>query len=199
MSTMSDEITIVIPTIPERAELFEQALASVTAQTKPCKYLIGEDTEGNGPAATVNALAECVQTEWLCRLDDDDLLDPEHVDVLSKWLDGYADIVYTWCRIEGGGELHPENQFQVRWQAMPGGWANLEERNWIPCTAAIRMDVWHELGGYSLDEREEDWDFWKRAQQYGAPFRCVPTVTWTYRMNAQWNHRSALHELIGAQ
>jgi hypothetical protein len=33
------------------------------------------------------------------------------------------------------------------------------------------------------------WDLWVRALDAGARFKCVPAVTWTYRMNAEWEHR----------
>jgi hypothetical protein len=182
-----DDLTINIPTIPEREELFAEALATVKAQTHPCEYKVGVDTHHNGPAHTVNALAATVETEWLFRLDDDDLLDPDHVEVLSRWLASDADIVYTWCRVEGGEN---ENQFQIAPNNVRGGgWADLLEVNWIPCSAAVRTDFWHELGGLR-DVPEEDWDFWKRAYDEGATFSCVPAVTWTYRMNPEWSHRS---------
>jgi hypothetical protein len=82
----------------------------VKAQTHPCEYKVGVDRITTRPAHTVNALAATVETEWLFRLDDDDLLDPDHVEVLSRWLASDADIVYTWCRVEGGEN---ENQFQI--------------------------------------------------------------------------------------
>jgi hypothetical protein len=178
-------LTVIMPTIPERAELFEQALASVKAQTVPVEYHIGEDVQHNGPIATVNSLAGCVTTDWLFRLDDDDLLDSDHFQVLYPWLDDDADIVYTWCRIEG--DTHPEDFFQQNYP-----FENLRHANWIPCSAAIRTDLWHELGGLQSSEwtEHEDWDFWVRALDAGARFRCVPAVTWTYRLNTEWTHRS---------
>lgn len=190
---MTPEITVLLPTIPERELLFQEALASVCAQATPSlRWLIGRDEHHHGPSATVNALADCVQTEWLFRLDDDDLLDPDHFRVLTPWLDDDADIVYTWCRVLDGGDEHPEDQFQVRWQA-EFGWEYLREANFIPASAAIRTELWRDLGGYQPSEwtRHEDWDFWVRALDAGARFRCVPTVTWTYRMTPSWEHVGA--------
>lgn len=191
------DLTVIIPTIPEREALFAQALASVKAQTEPCEYITAVDAQHHGPVATVNSLGACVATEWLFRLDDDDLLDPDHVKVLSHWLTDDADIVYTWCRVEGEG--HAERQWQVQWQAeicveddgpdWGGSWDALHEHNWIPCSAAIRTDLWHDLGGLR-DVDEEDWDFWKRALDAGATFKLIPAVTWTYRLNPEWEHRS---------
>lgn len=177
-------LTVIIPTIPERADLLEQALASVQAQTVPVEYRIGEDVEHNGPIATVNALASCVTTDWLFRLDDDDLLDSDHFEVLYRWL-ADADIVYSWCRVEG--DTHPPDFFQQNFAR-----EHLRVANWIPSAAAIRTDLWRELGGLREAEwtHNEDWDFWVRAMEAGARFECIPAVTWTYRLNTGWTHRS---------
>lgn len=193
--TRDANLTVIVPTIPERSALLAEAVASLEAQTHPVQWLVGEDKDHHGPIATVNALAGSVTTDWLFRLDDDDLVDPDHFAVLDPWLDGDADIVYSWCRIEGGNDEHPPEQFQVRLQA-EFGWEHLREANWIPASAAIRTDLWHELGGYRESDwtEHEDWDFWVRALDAGARFRCVPAVTWTYRMNTEWEHRSGEHE-----
>lgn len=184
------DLTVCMPTIPERDALRAEALASLEAQTEPVRFLQGLDTKHNGPIPTLNALGACVTTEWMFPFADDDLLDPDHFSVLSKWCDGDADIVYTFCRIEGGGDDHPEDQFQVRLQD-EFGWEHLRVANWIPASAAIRTDLWHELGGYRESDwtQHEDWDLWVRALDAGARFRCVPAVTWTYRRNSEWEHR----------
>lgn len=179
------DLTVITPTMPERSDLLVQALMSLHAQTLKPSYRFTVDKDGRGPARTLNQLAHGVTTEWLFRLDDDDLLDPDHFEILSHWLDDDADIVFTWCRIEGNDD---PAQFQVRWQALHG-WEHLHAANWIPCSAAIRTSLFHDLGGYR-DVDEEDWEFWRRALDAGARFRCVPTVTWTYRMNPEWQHRS---------
>lgn len=186
------DLTLIMPTIPEREELRKQAIASCEAQLDvEYKFLIAEDREHNGVVPTVNSLAGCVTTEWLFPFADDDLLDEDHFRTLAPWLDDRADIVYSWCRVEGGGEEHPEDQFQVRWQDVHG-WEHLREANWIPASACIRTDLWWELGGYqeATWTEHEDWDFWVRALDAGAKFRCVPAVTWTYRMNPEWEHLS---------
>lgn len=187
---MTLDLTVLIPTLKERGLLFSEAHTSVLAQTLPVHCGWTMDVDREGPATIINRMATKVDTEWLFRLDDDDLLDPDHFEVLSHWLTNDADIVFTWCRVEGGGDLHPEDQFQVPWQGEMG-WGALRERNWIPCSAAIRTSLFHELGGYNVEAEEEDWDFWIMAFDAGANFRCIPAVTWTYRMNPEWKHRSS--------
>jgi glycosyltransferase involved in cell wall biosynthesis len=185
------DLTVLIPTIPEREALFLEAVASIDNQTlAPEVWIAQVDSNRRGPAVMLNEMAQNVDTEWLFRLDDDDLLDPDHFEVLEHWLDDDADIVYTWCRIEGGGELHPEAQFQDRWQDAEG-WDYLRVTNFIPCSAAIRTSLWRQLGGLNPNHPEEDWDFWIRALDAGARFRCIPAVTWTYRMNPEWEHRQS--------
>lgn len=186
--------TVIMPTIPERVEMRQQAIDSILLQTEPVEYIIGEDATHRGPIPTVNDLAGCVETDWLFRLDDDDLLDADHFEVLSHWLtdapDGTpVDIVYSWCRVEG--DTHPENFFQRNFHP-----SHLETANWIPCSAMVRTELWHDLGGLREPDwtQHEDWDFWVRAYNAGARFRCVPSVTWTYRLNTEWEHRSTTDE-----
>jgi hypothetical protein len=96
----------------------------------------------------VNALANCVTTDWLfgsttttCR--------PGPFQNTVALVDDDADIVYSWCRIEGGGEDHPPDQFQVRLQNDPSTAGTIfRTANWIPASACIRTDLWWELGGY---------------------------------------------------
>ena len=185
------DLTIITPTIPEREGLYAELCACIAAQTVAPKHLTKLDVEHQGVIPTVNELADEVDTEWLFPLADDDLLDADHCEVLSHWLSREADVFYTWCRIEGGGEEHPENQFQVNLQEAYG-WDYLRTANWIPASAAIRTDLWCSLGGYQQSEwtDHEDWDFWVRALDAGATFACIPAVTWTYRMNAEWDHLS---------
>jgi hypothetical protein len=51
----------------------------------------------------------------------------------------------------------------------------------------VRVSLWRELGGYR-DVHNEDHDLWVRALDAGARFRCIPEVTWTYRLG-DWPHR----------
>ncbi len=177
-------ITLLTATLPERRHLFGELAASVTRQSLPPeKWLVEWDFAHRGPVAVINDLAAQVETEWLFRIDDDDILEADHFDVLKGYLTDQADIVYTWCHLDGQGS--------TRLYQRPFNPDQLKVENYIPSPAAIRTSLWRELGGYRTVQYtpHEDYDFWIRAVAAGARFLCVPIVTWRYRMG-EWSHRS---------
>ena len=178
--------------------MLAEAIASVNAQTlPPVAHLIGVDHQLIGIGRTLNRLATAVEAEWLARLDDDDLFDPNHLETLASRADG-ADIVYSWCRVAprvmGASEPpYPSVIGTSSWVPNQSFDADrLRKSNYIPATTLIRRSLWEELGGWHLagygvgdsprtPEGTEDWDFWLRSLDAGARFACIPEVTWTYR------------------
>jgi glycosyltransferase involved in cell wall biosynthesis len=176
-------VTVITPTVPGREGLLEECEASVAAQTVPADHLVAVDDAREGPAAVRNRLAALAEADWLLPLDDDDLLDPDALEVLLAQTGG-ADIIYPWCRVEGSDWV-PNRWFDTAdlVEAHEG-----ERLNYIPVTALIRRSLWAELGGMRSVEFE-DYDLWTRAVEAGARFRCVPEVLWTYRVG-EWQHRN---------
>jgi GT2 family glycosyltransferase len=178
-------IEIVTATLPERGRLLADCARSVALQTlPPAGWHIRVDHGREGPAKALNGLVDAVTADWLFRLDDDDLLEPDHFETLKPYLDGRADIVYTWCAVEG---RMARNRFQV-----PFDPDRLSRDNFVPSAAAIRTSLFRDLGGYDPNPtvtQHEDWDLWLRALAAGARFLCIPVVTWTYRLG-DWQHRS---------
>lgn len=118
-------------------------------------------------------LARQADTEWLLPLDDDDVLDPDCVEILLRHSKD-ADVVYPFCRMEGRTDgWVPNRLFNPR---------TLMRRPFIPVTALIRRDLFDLLAGYRKVPME-DWDFYARAWLHGARFKCVPEVLWTYRFH----------------
>lgn len=180
-------ISVITATLPDRGRLLAECATTIAAQTlQPAAWYVGVDHERNGPAAILNGLAAKVDTSWLFRLDDDDLLEPDHFETLRPYLSRDVDVVYSWCAVEGPMS---RRQFQV-----PFDPDRLRRDNFIPSAACVRKTLWDDLGGYRPDDqldrtRHEDWDLWLRALEAGARFLCVPIPTWTYRLG-QWTHRS---------
>lgn len=173
-------VTVLTPTLPDRSLLLEQCKASVSAQTVPVKHLIGVDEDREGPSVIRNRLAETTDSEWLLPLDDDDLLDPEAVQLLLSAAGG-ADVVYPWCRVTGSS-WSPNRLFSAK---------ALEGQNFIPVTALIRRSLW-ETVKWRVAPHSEDWIFWRDCVKAGAKFTCIPEVLWTYRINESGESRNEL-------
>ncbi len=173
------EFAVLTATLPERSLLLEECKASVSSQTVPCTHLVGVDEKREGPSEIRNRLAADSPADWLLPLDDDDLLDPDFLEVLSPHLDG-ADVVYGWCRVEGKDDWSPNRLFRPD---------PLLSYNFIPVTALIRAELWRDVGGFRT-ERVEDWRFWQRCLAAGARFRCVDEILWTYRIGVSESSRN---------
>jgi hypothetical protein len=103
-------ITVAIPTIPPRAAMLAQAVASVLAQELSASALsIAVDLHRQGAASTRDRALRAVQTEWTAFLDDDDRMQPEHLRVLMDAAqESGADYVYSYYTVAGpDGTLTP--------------------------------------------------------------------------------------------
>lgn len=168
---MSSEVTIVTASLPQRRTLLAEAMATVNAQTVPVAHLVGVDA-GSGVAEVRNRLVATAGTEWVAFLDDDDLLDPDHVEILLEHSD-QADVVISHCRFDG-----PE---------LPAGYCNrpfdraeLRKHGIFPITVLARRQAVLGAGGFAL-KGWDDWVLWNAMADAGCRFEVVPRVTWTYR------------------
>lgn len=160
-------VSILTPSVPERHQLLEECVSSVSAQTvTDFEHLVEVDERRDGCAAMMNRLASRAVGDWLLPLADDDLLLPGCLSRLVAAADA-ADVVYAPPLVTGNED---------RWwffQAPPA----------IPSCALIRRSLWDAVGGY--DEtltREEDRDLWVKALGVGARFVRVDYPCWVYRM-----------------
>jgi glycosyltransferase involved in cell wall biosynthesis len=160
-------VSVLTPSIPERAGFLDECVASVKAQTVTgIEHLVKVDGQRNGCSITMNELALEAQGEWLLPLADDDLLLPRCVETLLSYAD-QGDIIYAPPLVWG----QPQEWFT---QAPPV----------IPSFALIRRDVWFELDGYDETAvREEDRKMWIKALEHGFRFvRADSAPTWVYRL-----------------
>ena len=163
------KVSVLTPTIPERADLLEECIASVTAQTYPdVEHLVGVDEERRGCGWMMNQLGNNAKGEWVLPLGDDDLLLPGAVTRLLEMSDD-ADVVYSPPLVSQNGEIH-----------------FFGEPPTIPSFGLIRRTLWQVLGGYDVGKlREEDRDFWTRAMYEGARFVRIPEPQYVYRFHAR--------------
>lgn len=168
-------ISVITASLPDRAGMLAECIASVGSQTLPAgEHLIAVDHAHRGPAALRTELAQAAGGEWIAVVDDDDVLLPNHLATLAG---ADADIVYTYCTVEGR-DWNPNQPFDPD---------ELRRRSYIPATALLRASLVAQLGGWRPDaecvNRWEDWDFYLRALDLGASFACIPEITWRYRFH----------------
>lgn len=161
-------ISVVTPTIPGREALLAECHASVERFGLP--HLIEVDVDGDGPAAVRNRLVEQVRTEWVLFLDDDDVLYPNYIDVVTPHFPE-SDVVYTDWRLTGAVDPMP----------IPFDPDLLRRMNIIPVTACVRTSWLHKVGGFPEDAPQEDYALWLRLLDEGARFTQVPVIAWHYR------------------
>lgn len=179
----ASDLTVLTPTIPGREELLVECKASVSAQTVPAfEHIVDLDEELLGLARGRNELVKKCKTSWALFLDDDDIIYENYVERVLPYLEG-ADVVYTWC----------DKNFDYPTD-LPFDGEALRQRNVIPATACIRLELLREVGGYPTDVAHEDWGLWLRMLDAGAKFVCVPEWLWSYR-----RLEDGLHSRITAQ
>lgn len=202
-------VTVVIPTLPERADLLANAINSVNAQTlAPYEVIVEEVRPDEDAGVTRNRGLERVQTPWVAFLDDDDEFEPQHLQVLidgAKAAD--TDVVYSWFRIlKGDGQLRTVDDMLwlidvdgLRKSAFGLAWNShmnvaLSKNNFIHCCCLVRTEKAREAGGFPQtgtpewpELHSEDWGFWIRMLKHGATFHHVPERTWHWR---HWDGRT---------
>jgi glycosyltransferase involved in cell wall biosynthesis len=159
-------VSVLTPSIPERARMLKECEQSVIAQTfSQWEHLILVDETRRGCAATMNELADNARGEWLLPLADDDLLLPGCFKTLLEHADS-GDVIYPPPIVTG----------------IENPWWFFGEPPAIPSFALIRKQLWDDIGGYDDEwNREEDRRFWTRALERQARFVRVDTPTWIYR------------------
>jgi hypothetical protein len=174
-------ISVVIASIPPRAQLLAEALASVAAQTlQPDAISVAIDLEHQGEVVTRNRALAAVDTEWFAPLDDDDLLRPQHLQRLLEHAEATgADLVYPWFDVDGGTD--PLGREGMAFDPEALRWAN-----YIPVTYLCRTSVAKQVGWYPKmgpGERHKlsDWGFLVDLVDAGARIVHLPERTWVWR------------------
>lgn len=182
-------VTVVIPTIPPRADMRSRAEQSVHAQTyRRRRLLLQHDDDRKGSAATRNRALADVTTEWVLWLDDDDQLMPNALQLLVEaQRETGADVV-------SGGAWIPQ-RVGHREPICPGpGWLPggfVQERSRLHVSSLMRTEMVRQVGGfeYRTDpgtgmELDDYGLYWKLARQ-GATFYRIPETVLI------WNHHGA--------
>lgn len=182
-------VTVITPSLPGRVQLLEQCAASVAAQTIPVVHLVRVDTDSVGPSVLRSELLDEATTDLVAFVDDDDLIDPDHCEILADALErSGAELAWSYHRTEGLGA--------PRTPRPRGDRATVEQlrtgRNCIPVTVLARRSAVLDAGGFQPMDRYEDYALWLRMLDLGHRFTLVRRETWTYRFlggNRTWLSR----------
>lgn len=195
-----NEVTLLTPSLPGREEMLAETVRSVQAQTVPVEHLWAVDVDRLGPAPVRNKLLADVATELVGFVDDDDVLDPQHVELCVAALgESGACVAYPWFRFNHPRGWWPLGEFleiqradgsKVHAFGQPFDPAALAHNSFIPVTVIARTDCLRKVGGFPTPgtpewphESTEEWGLWQRLVADGHSFVHVPTVTWEYRVH----------------
>ena len=190
-------VAVCIPTIDGRERMLARAVASVNAQRRrPDQLLIERDTERTGAAATRNRLLARVETDVIAWLDDDDLLEPNHLIANMRVLRARPEVtlVYPRPRMVGGHDPTAVT-YQGRFPTVPWGlrWCPEFEKHLrvlgslTPSTHMVRPAAVRAGGGYpegrpllSGRYQGEDEAYLIALLDHGAVFEHLDAKTWKW-------------------
>jgi glycosyltransferase involved in cell wall biosynthesis len=176
-------VTAVIPSIPPRARMLRQAVASVLSQTRPVDAIsIAIDHNREGSAATRNRALFAASTEWCAFIDDDDQWKANHVErLLATAQETNADVVYPWPEMNGMTDPRPDRF------GKPFDPDELRRGSYIPVTSLVRTKLAQECGGFHFGPNSpyDDHAFYLAMLDAGAKFVHLPERTWIWNVLGQ--------------
>jgi hypothetical protein len=178
---MTLPITVITPSLPERASERGHAIASVIGQTlTPADHLLLIDHRREGGSRPLSALAAAVQTEWTAILTDDDSYLPDYLENLWPLCEG-ADVVYSPPILLGSSPWEGYNE--------PFDAGTLRVKSIVSHVALVRTEL-IARAGYWQQESGYDWRFWVRCLDLGARFARHDRQNWIYDLGDHVRHES---------
>lgn len=129
-------------------------------------------------AEALNAGLAATETEYVYRLDADDIIHPKTLDFLHSLIwdvdVAYPSLVYML-----------ENSIPIREGVKAAQFCpnRLLQENYIPSQALIRTQALRDVGGWRDLEILEDWDLWVRMSRAGKRFKSVHEAKVFYRQH----------------
>lgn len=183
-------VSVIVVVHPTYLSLLKTALDSLKSQIPHELVLVLNncyaDIKGNKtiyipyPATLAHAcnvgISKC-SGEYIVRLDADDWIDNQLLELERDYLDQHPEIDCVWCDyIEAKSHKKGEDFETFMLEHSPQH--ALEHA----CGAMYRKSVWQELGGYDPDlEYQEAFDFWCRFNQGGYKAERLEVPLYLYR------------------
>jgi GT2 family glycosyltransferase/glycosyltransferase involved in cell wall biosynthesis/Skp family chaperone for outer membrane proteins len=207
LATQASLVSVIVRSM-DRPTL-QQALQSIAAQTWPAIEVVLVDARGSGHRAMGNRCGpfelrlieagrplgrphaaneglRAARGRWACFLDDDDWLDPGHIELLARRLQQASAAVAAYSGVScvladpDSGELRELVRYNLAFDP-----ARLVCENYLPIHSVLfSLEAARQTRGF--DESLpifEDWDFWIQLSRAGA-FSHVDQVSATYRLGS---------------
>ena len=119
-----------------------------------------------------NEAIEYTRTDWICKLDADDLIYPHALNSIDDWP---TDVCMFGISENGFRNLIPSPVTAQQVLASP--------HNLIFAGSPFRRDLWEQTPGFQ-DVTYDDWAFWRSCARAGATFHPTNTIDYYYRLHA---------------
>jgi glycosyltransferase involved in cell wall biosynthesis len=181
------DITVVIPTIPQRKGKLRKAISSVMAQTYPVSALsVAVDLNGEGSARTRNRALAGAMTDWVVFLDDDDQFLPSAIRTFAHaQRDTNADVVYGLPRIVNAQGIIQRRFFEAGGPEVFDS-ELLRQKSYIPVVSLVRTQLAERARFfYAADTNGsyDDWGFYLNLLDLGARFHHVHQETFIWNID----------------
>ena len=183
-------ISVIIASIPPRAELLKRCIDSVIKQTlKPDKILVNIDNDRVGAASSRDKLIKSCDTDYIAILDDDDQFLPNHLEVLyNHIIKEEADLAYPSWVNEYGLSMHLDGFMGIPWDNK-----NIHQ---VPITWMAKTSAIIEVGGFcsefDIDNDNydpeghrigEDFVMIRKLVDSGKKITHINEITWVWNSN----------------
>lgn len=168
------EITVLTASIGTRRHMLAECIESVMKQElKPVAHKVVVDLQRQGNWWTYNQLLNSAETDWVCFVDDDDILYPDHLSKLAEYAEDY-DVIFSNCDINDPlGWVHYSEPFSEE---------KLREDSIVPMTALVRKSALINAGGFDMIQGC-DYSMWIKILNQGGRFKKIEDTTWKYRFH----------------
>lgn len=123
------------------------------------------------PQVLVNKAIQALDTDWVCKLDVDDLILPHAFNTLDDWS---ADVRMFGIRLLGGREACPP--------LLTADQILNSRHNLLYAASPFRRSVWTRTSGFR-DMVFDDWAFWREVAAQGATFEPSGQPDYFYRQH----------------
>lgn len=147
----------------------------------PDSFTIHYNSENMGMIRSVNNMIDSVDSEYIAKLDADDLIFRTAIEELVPILDNYPDIGIAYSMFSLFGTR--SNPFESR-EYDPN---YLRTNNFIPSFNLFRKEAWLDAGKYNEEFSIgfDDWNLWLSMAEKGWYGKLLPKLRYLYRKHAE--------------